>query len=250
MKTRFRFLTYGLFALAVSITSCEKEGPEGPIGPAGAMGEQGIAGPAGPAGEDGEALGVPGPQGTQGETGATGPVGPQGETGDTGPVGPQGPAGPAGADGTNGSDGADGNANVQTFIYDVSTRSGASINVSASVLTQDVLDNDLVLGYLKKNGGNYTPIPAPIYAVALGDNYDIAVELHVGTYWMFFYTVGTENLKSISAGKLDELKLVIAESTSTTVGKSSKQSILSKMKSEGVDINDYYAVMDYFGLDY
>jgi len=210
MKTRFKFLAYGLLAMALTVTSCTKEGPQGPIGP----------------------TGVDGTNGTNGADGADGTNGADG------------------TDGANGADGADGNANVNTFIYDVSTESGASIPVTAPVLTQDVLDNDLVLGYLKKGSGTYTPIPTPIYAVSLGDNYDIAVEMQLNTYWMFFYEVGTENLKSISAGKLDELKLVVIESNSTTSGKSGKQNILSQMKSDGVNINDYYAVMDYFGLDY
>lgn len=115
MKTRFKFLTYGLFALAVTITSCETEELQGPIGPVGPMGEQGIAGPEGPTGEDGEALGVPGPEGTPGETGETGATGATGATGpagETGSAGPAGEAGPAGANGSNGTNGEDGNADI------------------------------------------------------------------------------------------------------------------------------------------
>ena len=249
MRTTMNFFKTGLMIIALVTTSCSKDGEIGPIGPAGAQGEQGIQGEQGVAGQDGEALGVPGPQGPSGADGADGTDGTDGTDGSDGADGTNGTNGTDGSDGTNGTDGADGNANVNTFIYDVSTKSGSSIPVTAPVLTQDVLDNDLVLGYLK-GGGTYTPIPAPIYAVSLGDNYDIAVEMKLNKYWMFFYEVGTENLKSISAGKLDELKLVVVESNSTTSGKSGKHGILSQMKSAGVDINDYYVVMDYFGLDY
>ncbi|MEP2056989.1 MAG: hypothetical protein ABJJ05_04245 [Maribacter litoralis] len=229
MKTTTNFIKCGILAFAITVTSCSKDGDIGPIGPQGEQGIQGEQGEQGPAGEDGEALGVPGPQGEQGETGATGP---------------------AGEDGTNGEDGEDGNANVATYTYDISSESGATIPVTAPALSQEVIDNDLILGYLSKDSSIYTPIPAPIYAFGLGDNSDIAVEISLNRYWMFFYEVGTENLKSVTAGQLDELKLIVIESNSTTSGKSSKANTLSSLKSAGVDTNDYYAVMDYYGLEY
>lgn len=226
MKTTMTIIKCTLMTIAIACTSCSKDGDIGPIGP---QGEQGIQGEQGPAGEDGEAFGIPGPQGETGATGATGP---------------------AGEDGTNGADGEDGNANVSTFTYDLSTESGATIAITATALTQDVVENDLILGYLLKNEDTYTPIPSSIYAFGLNDNSDIAVEIQLNRYWMFFYEVGTENFKSVTAGQLDELKLVIIESNSTTSGKSSKEDILSKMKSDGVNTDDYYAVMDYFGLNF
>ncbi|MGJ8716384.1 MAG: hypothetical protein ACSHXG_14865 [Maribacter stanieri] len=229
MKTTMTIIKCTLMTIAIACTSCSKDGDIGPIGP---QGEQGIQGEQGPAGEDGEALGIPGPQGPQGETGATGATGPAGE------------------DGTNGADGEDGNANVSTFTYDLSTESGATIAITATALTQDVVENDLILGYLLKNEDTYTPIPSSIYAFGLNDNSDIAVEIQLNRYWMFFYEVGTENFKSVTAGQLDELKLVIIESNSTTSGKSSKEDILSKMKSDGVNTDDYYTVMDYFDLNF
>ncbi|KSA12439.1 collagen-like protein [Maribacter dokdonensis] len=235
MKTTTNFIKCAILIFAISFTSCSKDGDIGPIGPQGEQGIKGEQGEQGPAGEDGEALGVPGPQGEQGEQGETGPAGEDGTDG---------------TNGTNGEDGEDGNANVDTYTYDLSSESGATITVNATALSQEVIDNDLILGYLLKNGNTYTPIPAPIYAFGLGDNSDIAVEISLNRYWMFFYEVGTENLKSVTAGQLDELKLIVIESNSTTSGKSSKANTLSNLKSAGVDTNDYYAVMDYYGLAY
>jgi len=247
MKTTTNFIKCAILIFAISFTSCSKDGDIGPIGPQGEQGiqgEQGEQGEQGPAGEDGEALGVPGPQGEQGEQGETGATGPAGEDGTDGTNGTNG------TDGTNGEDGEDGNANVATYTYDLSSESGATITVNATALSQEVIDNDLILGYLSKNGNTYTPIPAPIYAFGLGDNSDIAVEISLNRYWMFFYEVGTENLKSVTVGQLDELKLIVIESNSTTSGKSSKANTLSNLKSAGVDTSDYYAVMDYYGLEY
>ncbi len=205
MKT-IKFLSVAVMALAISVSSCAKDGEDGSDGAPGAQGIQGETGPAGPAGEDGQ-------------------------------------------DGQDGTDGQDGNANVQTYVFDVSDRFGASIPVTVPALTQDVLDNDLVLGYLTKTE-THVPLPHPVYAVSLGDNYTVAVELERRKYWMFFYEVGTENLKNITAGKLNNLKIVIIESSNTTTGKSGKKSILSELKANGVDINNYYSVMDYYGVAY
>lgn len=253
MKTKFRFLMYGLFALAVTLTSCEKEGPQGPIGPAGSMGEQGIAGPNGPAGEDGEdgeALGVPGPIGATGADGSDGTNGTNGAVGEDGTNGTSGVDGENGTNGTNGTDGEDGNANVQNFVIDVSNFTGSTINRTMSAITQDAIDNDVILGYLKRSGGNYAPVPAPNYLVKSGVLHDVAVDLNVGKFVVIFYETGSEALASVSTGDLDKLRVIVAKSTSTTSGKSSREGLQAKMKSAGVDINDYYSVMDYFGLDH
>ncbi|WP_299800792.1 hypothetical protein [uncultured Maribacter sp.] len=238
MKTTTNFIKCAIIIFAITLTSCSKDGDIGPIGPQGEQGIQGEDGEQGPAGEDGEALGVPGPQGEQGETGATGPAGEDGTNGTNG------------TNGTDGTNGEDGNANVATYTYDISSESGATIPVTATALSQEVIDNDLILGYLSKDSSVYTPIPAPIYAFELGDNSDIAVEISLNRYWMFFYEVGTENLKSVTAGQLNELKLIIVESNSTTSGKSSKENTLANLKYAGIDTSDYYAVMDYYGLEY
>lgn len=260
MKTRFRFLIYGVFALVLTMTSCEKEGLQGPTGTSGTMGEQGIqgeTGPQGPAGEDGEALGVPGPQGEQGESGATGSagaVGVDGENGSNGTDGENGTDGTNGSDGndgsngTNGTDGEDGNANVRAFVYDMSAKSGATIIQNVPEITQDVLENDVILGFLKTVDREFNPIPAPRFLAA--GLKDVAVDFEIGKYQFFFYEVGNSSLTSITAGTLDELKVIIIESTSTTSGKSSPEQVLENIKSAGVDLNDYVAVMNYFGLEH
>ena len=248
MKKTMKTFVYGFMALSITITSCSKDGDIGPIGPQGPQGEQGPVGPQGPAGEDGEALGVPGPQGEQGEQGPAGPAGPAGPQGETGDTGPAGPTGPAGADGA---DGADGNANVTTYTFDMSSESGNTIPIRVSALTQDVVDNDLIIGYLRNSQSNtYYAIPASVWPNGTGGFYDIAVDITVGTYWVNFYQVGTQTFNPISSVELGDLKVVIAESTSTVAGRSQRRARREELKANGVNVNDYYAVMDYFGLNY
>ncbi len=217
MKTTILKVKLILCVLAATfITSCDGEdGMDGAMGLQGPQGEQGIQGPAG---EDGEALGVPGPQGEPG---------------------------PAG------SDGADGNANVTTYTFDMSSESGNTIPIGISSLTQDVVDNDLIIGYLRNSQSNaYYAIPASVWPNGTGGFYDIAVDITVGTYWVNFYEVGTQTFNPISSIELGDLKVVIAESESTVAGKSERKGLREELKANGIDVNDYYAVMDYFELDY
>ena len=172
-----------------------------------------------------------------GEDGSDGAIGPKGDQGEQGPAG---------------DNGEDGNANVNTYVYDLSSESGSSIPVDLPDLTQSVIDNDLIIGYLQNGAGSgtYYPVPASVWPNGTGGFYDIAVDIAVGKYWVHFYQVGTQTFMDVTSVELGKLKIVIAESTNTTTGKSGKESIRESLKSARVDINDYYAVMDYFGLDY
>lgn len=220
-KTTMKIILFGLMALAISITSCEKEGLQGPAGPAGQMGQQGIQGTEGPAGQDGEAQGVPGP------------------------------TGPAGSDGTNGTDGADGNANVRTFIYDLTSFSGDEYSKIISEFTQEVLENDVVLSYIKKSI-SYYPIPTTNLNLGqAGGDVDVQVKLNNGSFTMEFFNSDSNISQPLNSGTLQSLKVVIIKSTGTTSGKqTTKENIQNQLKNAGVDINDYYSVMDYFGLEY
>jgi len=172
-----------------------------------------------------------------GEDGADGAIGPKGDQGEQGPAG---------------ENGEDGNANVNTYVFDLSSESGNSIPVNLPELTQGVIDNDLIIGYLQNGTGSstYYPVPASVWPNGTGGFYDIAVDIAVGKYWVHFYQVGTQTFMDVTSVELGKLKIVIAESTNTTTGKSGKESIRESLKSAGVDINDYYAVMDYFKLEY
>lgn len=172
-----------------------------------------------------------------------------GEDGTDGAIGPKGDQGEQGLAGENGEDG---NANVNTYVFDLSSESGSSIPVDLPELTQDVIDNDLIIGYLQNGAGSgtYYPIPAGVWPNGTGGFYDIAVDIAVGNYWVHFYQVGTQTFMDVTSVELGKLKIIVAESTNTTTGKNGKVSIRESLKSAGVDINDYFAVMDYFGLEY
>lgn len=162
-----------------------------------------------------------------------------GEDGAIGPAGPQGEQGVAGSNGTNGQDG---NANVRSFTYDLSTVSGLGHYQSIPEFTQEVIDNDAILGYLKLNGSiRLYPMPNHnLFPLGI----DVRTFILLEGYVMDFYNRNLNTEFSVTTGQLDQLRIVIIASTN----KNGKQvDILSKLKAEGVDINDYYAVMKHFG---
>ena len=133
---KFRLLSLLLLAFSFILINCTKEGPEGPAGATGAQGPAGGNGPAGAAG----AIGL------------------------TGPAGPAGPAGSQGPVGT---------ANV---IYSAWTNfvtgtwSGAVTEFGKTVrnypavapgITQSMLDQGVVLSYIKFFNPANTPYPLP-----------------------------------------------------------------------------------------
>ncbi len=158
--------------------------------------------------------------------------------------GAQGAQGPAGQDGTNGTNG---NANVQTYTFDTSAQDGSVWNINASQLTQDVLDNDVILTYLKRSTSYYF-VPGSSF------NDDIKVPLFLSTVQLLFYNRVTGASLTPTVGVYDLLKLVIIESSNTAAGKgtslSKKEGVFNELKAAGVDINNYNEVMDYYGLDY
>lgn len=160
--------------------------------------------------------------------------------------GKDGAVGPAGTNGIDGADGEDGNANVQTFVFDTSSMSGGEFYLSLPELTQDVLDNDVILGYNQASNGTYYQMPG----AGMLSNYIAKPYLYSESYNIRFDNWdGT--LHSISAGDILLVKVIIIESSSTTTGKStSKQQIYKELNQAGVDINDYYAVCDYYSIAY
>ncbi len=169
-----------------------------------------------------------------------------GEDGAIGPAGPQGEQGIVGSNGTNGSDGQDGNANVRSFTYDLSIFSGLFHSQSVPELTQDVINNDVILGYLKATGSVNPLFPIPNNNIFLtSSNIDIRVFITPQSYEIDFYEVNSNSAFNVSEGELEELRLIIIEATN----KSSKHDIVSKLKSDGVDITNYKATMNYLSQE-
>jgi hypothetical protein len=137
----------------------------------------------------------------------------KGEMGDPGPIGETGPAGPQGEQGIQGVQGEEGNANVQTFTFDISTVTNSNFTVPFSELSQDVLDNDVILTYIA-NTSSYYPIPG----VSFSNEFE--VELQLGEMNIYSYSRTTGSLRALTAGEFILVKAIIIESSNTNAGKS------------------------------
>ncbi len=193
------------------------------------------------------------------EDGADGLDGQDGATGLTGADGQDGQDGADGQDGTDGEDGDDGNANVSTFIFDISGFSGNNDAITVSEITQDVIENDVFLLYVTQTNSlnniiSSTQVPGIVIENGTFIRYNFLTEILPGDVFnnnLFteYYTLdGTPH--NLVAGNLLELKVIIIESTSTT-GRSSaftKESVLAELEAAGVDTNNYDDVIAYYGL--
>jgi len=181
----------------------------------------------------------------EGPEGPVGPAGPKGDTGDTGPAGPTG------------NDGRDGNANVKVISLlseEISWIEGEYLGRIANTysltndgVNDDIIDHGIVLGYgymleawfllpltwEEEDGSNrqyvvhsYSPNTITLYA---------------------FQTTGVLDPSVITEFRF---MLITDNTVIGSKGNSSGINILERLNKEGVDISNYYQVMDHFGLDY
>lgn len=168
-------MTLSAIAIVVSMFLSACKGDTGPTGPQGATGLQGVTGATGPTGLNGPA----GATGTNGATGATGPQGATGVTGPQGPTGAIGATGPQGPIGATGPQGPVGSANViYSSWFTIADWADTTLLLSGAVtrgirnvssLTQVIIDNGVILTYLRQAGTNTSgPNLLPFNCVACG----------------------------------------------------------------------------------
>jgi len=184
----------------------------------------------------------------------TGPEGPQGPIGATGPTGPAGATGPTGA---TGAAGQNGNANVTTISLLGSAITwiegeylGRPANVYAltnTAVNNDIINHGTVLGYCFMFGSWY-------FLPLSWEDIDGATR----TYILHTYSLNTITLFSYEtygvfdpSGVEEYRFLLITDNTVTgKKGASAEADILLKFIKAGVDVNNYYDVMNYFGIKY
>ena len=167
------------------------------------------------------------------EDGEDGAMGAQGEQGI---AGLDGTDGTDGVDGTDGTDGADGNANVTSFTFDISSVAGSFHDQAIPELTQSVIDNDVILGYVKRETRWY-----PLPSVADNLPFSIAVYISPAFYSLDFVDRVDGSAYTSTAGYLDTLKVVIIEANESTTSKAGHPDF-TKMT--------YQEVMDYLKLEH
>lgn len=148
-----------------------------------------------------------------------------------------------GAQGEQGIAGQDGNANVSTYTINFPTANQNSFGLPFPELTQDVLDNDVIITYFSYGNGIYYHVPG------IANNYLIETELIPGAINIYFYSRQGGNNTNISTTPDIFLKTIIIESN-TASRSYEPNTIYDQLENANLDITDYFAVCDYFGIDY
>ena len=169
--------------------------------------------------------------------------------------GPAGADGTDGIDGVDGVDGQDGNANVTIvtleyadITWTADTYLGRTANVfdmTEPAVTQDIIDHGTVLGFCFLSA-RFWALPFTWHSDGGTLVQHVLHSYALNTISLYAYTTsGVMDPNGITQYRF----LII---TDNTVNKSvaSGQRILDKMEKAGVDVTDYYSVMDYFGLNY
>ena len=169
--------------------------------------------------------------------------------GEIGPPGADGVDGTNGVDGTDGSDGADGNANVissdwipAAWLPGTATTS-ANFSYTATDITENIMNTGVFLSYIDLYGDGLYIVPMP-FTWGTTNIHSYFYLLTLGNItWRF--TAQTADTPPADM----KLRYVIIPS-SASKSANSKQAIYDKLEEAGVEINNYYEVMDYYGLGY
>ncbi len=179
----------------------------------------------------------------------------EGPEGPVGPAGPQGAQGPAGPQGPAGNDGQDGNANVSiirlasdTINWQAGSYFGRTANVfiiNDNMVSQDIIDHGTVLGYGLLSGV-WFPMPF-IWEKSGGSSTQYLTFTYIlNEIKLYAYqTSGVLNPSNVREYRF----MLITDNTVTSGRVAAGVSVMDELKNAGVDVNDYYAVCDYYGIE-
>lgn len=173
-------------------------------------------------------------------------------TGCEGPVGDIGPQGEMGPQGEQGPQGQDGTANViysewtnfvqanwtDSFTFFGQTRREYPIDVEEIDL--DILESGTVMVYVRFGGTNNRIQPLPVIGPILSSARDQVLNFHLrlGLIHIEFYNLVDRDLDPGTFGSGNQYRYVIIPG-----------GVPAKAIKGYPDLNDYYAVMEYFGID-
>ena len=184
--------------------------------------------------------------------GEIGPAGADGIDGTNGTNGTNGTDGDDGVNGTNGVDGEDGNANVIssawiTPTWSVTNSTYGEYGYTETRITEEFRNTGVILSYIDWTGeGQFAyalPMTSGYSNILFTINFGMSNVSSESIRWWF------EAESNFTPNANAKLRYVMIPA-STNKSANSKQEILEKLKNAGVDVSNYYEVMDYYGFDY
>lgn len=200
--------------------------------------------------------------------------------GEIGPIGPQGAQGPTGPQGAQGTQGEDGNANVLSYDITVAKLDwstnfhyGGNNNYRNYSIPADSVEGisvgefynagNLILAYARISydtgagyGSEINTKQLPFLTTVSKGSTKIGIRIELSAPRSdFLLTKTTTGFDATSLADADvpdttNFRIVFIEASNASSGKSGRKGILGELRSAGVDLGDYKAVMDYFGLEY
>jgi len=173
----------------------------------------------------------------------------KGEIGPIGPTGEDGKDGINGINGEDGEDGEDGNANVIASDWITPSWSatnstyGEFINDEANITT-DFMDSGVLLSYV-----DFTGLKQYIYALpfTFQDGGTVSINFNMQEGQIKWWFASDHNYTPNSNAKF---RYVLIPSSTTNKSENPQQEIINNLDKAGIDINNYYQVIDYLNLDF
>ena len=165
-----------------------------------------------------------------------------------GEIGPIGPDGTDGTNGIDGVDGEDGNANVISSDWITPTWTGMPSSTGqydyfTDDISSEIMNTGVILSYCDWMGDASSIYPIPFtYGTSNLTMYNYSLYVGKIRWWFNAQT----NITPPSAMRFRYV--IIPAPVTKTVNP--QQAIYDDLENAGVDINNYYEVMDYYGLDY
>ncbi|MDO6605711.1 hypothetical protein [Arenibacter palladensis] len=150
--------------------------------------------------------------------------------------GEDGAVGPSGNDGQNGENGIDGNANVTTVLLENTSLIIGNNIFNVNAITQEILDYGAVLVYVRASSA-----PNIWYTLPYSEDDDR----------MSIFSI-TQNEITINSNFIPyvlDLKLVIIAGNSTATSKNSNNEILASLEKNGIDVNNYNQLAEFYNLE-
>ena len=167
----------------------------------------------------------------------------------------EGPAGEDGSDGSDGADGTDGNANVTIVSLleeDITWTAGSylgrtanTFSLTSTEVSQDIMDHGVVLGFCFFSS-NWWALPMTWENTGGTSRQYVLHAYELNTITLYAYQTSGVLTPSI----LSQYRFLCITDNTVTKSTSSGQDVIDRMTNLGVDVNDYFEVMDYFGLEY
>jgi len=166
-----------------------------------------------------------------------------------------------GDDGMNGEKGEDGNANVQTIRFqspqwNTSTHTFfKTMTLQVPEITYDDINYSVILHYISFQSQHYALLPVDNHFInGVGPGFSISASTDNQSSSIRLSKTANVVLPNPTPS-VDFLKIIVIKPSNITThtgnGKAlnPKQSIYNELQNARVDINDYYAVCDYYNID-